>query len=249
MCTLSLVPSARGFRLGMNRDEQRTRAIAHGPTMFAVRGVRAVAPREPTGGTWIALNAHGLALALLNWYAEPWSPPGAARSRGEIIPALAGSAELSEVAAGLPALDLASTRPFRLVAVAAAERGVCEWRWNGRVLERTAHPWGRTHWFSSAVDEAAATRTRAAVCETTAMAADPTRPDWIRRLHGAHAPERGARSICMHRPDAETVSYTEIEVDATAATLTYHAGAPCRPGFNVAVPLGLARGESARGGT
>jgi len=34
----------------------------------------------------------------------------------------------------------------------------------------------------------------------------------------------------MHRPDAASVSYTEIELAPGLATLRYHAAPPCRPG-------------------
>ena len=34
------------------------------------------------------------------------------------------------------------------------------------------------------------------------------RLNWLRRLHRSHLPERGPFSICMHRSDAATVSYT-----------------------------------------
>jgi hypothetical protein len=54
----------------------------------------------------------------------------------------------------------------------------------------------------------------------------------LRRLHCSHQPERGAFSVCMHRDDAETVSYTEIIAGQDGARMRHAAGALCkeRPG-------------------
>jgi hypothetical protein len=49
--------------------------------------------------------------------------------------------------------------------------------------------------------------------------------------HGAagtlHSPVRGSFSICVHRPDAATVSYTEVAFTGGELTMRYHAGHPC----------------------
>jgi hypothetical protein len=50
---------------------------------------------------------------------------------------------------------------------------------------------------------------------------------WLRELHRSHAPERGPFSICMHRPDASTVSYTEIAVRDGRVTMRYKPGPSC----------------------
>ena len=116
MCTISFVPNLRGFYLAMNRDEKFTRSTALPPAIVDLADRRAIFPREPEGGTWIAAN----------------------------------------------------------------DAGVC--------LE------GRL--------------------------------DWLRRLHRSHSPQRGPFSICMHRRDAATVSYTEVAVSKRRATMRYKSG-PC----------------------
>ena len=55
----------------MNRDEQRTRMKAHPPDLYQCGKHQAVYPSEPTGGTWIGINAAGITLALINWYSKP----------------------------------------------------------------------------------------------------------------------------------------------------------------------------------
>ena len=41
---------------------------------------------------------------------------------------------------------------------------------------------------------------------------------WMRRLHRSHVPAPGPFSICVHREDARTVSYTEIEAASGAVS-------------------------------
>ncbi|PYJ21821.1 MAG: hypothetical protein DME99_06980 [Verrucomicrobia bacterium] len=52
----------------MNRDEKRTRSIALPPSVIDFATCRAVFPREPKGGRWIAINDAGVCLALINWH-------------------------------------------------------------------------------------------------------------------------------------------------------------------------------------
>jgi hypothetical protein len=51
---------------------------------------------------------------------------------------------------------------------------------------------------------------------------------WLRALHRDHGNEPGAFSICVHRDDAATVSYSEILVSSDRVSFHYHPGRPCR---------------------
>ena len=46
-------------------------------------------------------------------------------------------------------------------------------------------------------------------------------------LHRSHAPTRGPFSLCMHRDDASTVSYTKVQAARDFATCQYFVGSPC----------------------
>ena len=62
---------------------------------------------------------------------------------------------------------------------------------------------------------------------------------WLRRLHSSHGLAAGPFSVCAHRPDAGTVSYSQIEFDANSAAFRYADGPPCRnPAitFTLAIP-------------
>jgi hypothetical protein len=237
MCTVSFIPNSRGFYVAMNRDEKCGRAAALPPAIVdlakgrvrpsgGLEAARAIFPSEPSGGTWIAANDAGVCLALINWHRIEREPKGEIVSRGEVIRALVGKCSSGEIAETVTALPLRKLRPFRLIAIVPAEKIVVEWRWNLERLIARKHGWRRQHWFSSGLDERRAELERAKVCATAGVT-----PGYnlgaLRRLHRSHAPERGPFSICMHRADAETVSYTEVAVTPTRLTMRYKAGSPC----------------------
>jgi len=289
MCTVSFLPNKHGFYLAMNRDEKFTRSTAMPPVIVDLADRRAIFPREPEGGTWIAANDAGVCLALVNWHrvAEPasrgqllpkkgnrpdaiearssWAtqpvettgcPSGAKRverepnngvpSRGEVIRKLAGISTSDEISIAVKKLPLRRLRPFRLIAIIPSEQKVTEWRWDLQRLTRRNHEWRPQHWFSSGFDERKAERVRAGVCASfVAGGVDPGKRETsprrkqagvnaagyslnaLRRLHRSHSPERGPFSICMHRPDAATVSYTEVAVSKRRATMRYKSGSCC----------------------
>lgn len=240
MCTLTIVPTETGYLAAMNRDELRSRppalrdvAVSHGETRF-------ISPREATGGTWIACNERGALLALLNWNLPGWRPNAASLvSRGTVILGLMSATEISAFEKGIGRLPFELLAPFRLVGIFLEDRKLLEARWNGKTIEFLSFPWARRHWFSSSTSDERAAQERGSSCERAARLW-PTGTSWLRRLHRSHAPEAGAFSICVHRQDATTVSYTEVRVDGEGIAMSYLAGSPCQQeGFDSQVSLPL----------
>jgi hypothetical protein len=223
MCTVTFIPREGGYLLGMNRDERFSREPAAPPRAFGA----AVYPHEPSGGTWIAANRRGVALALLNRTDGERQASGR-RSRGEIIPATIAAEDA--VAAGelLGRLDLAEIAPFRLIGFFPSEQAVREWTWDGRTLETAKLPWQARHWFSSGLGDREAREQRGAVCQAAWKDPAAGSPEWLRDLHRSHLPERGAYSICVHRGEAGTLSYTEVQAGPDVS-MVYQPGSPCRP--------------------
>jgi hypothetical protein len=251
MCTVSFLPSPQGFYLAMNRDEKRDRFAALPPEVVEFENHRVLFPREPNGGTWISANDAGVCLALINWHRIKREPNNGVRSRGEVIRKLVGISTSDEISTAVKKLPLRKLRPFRLIAILPSERHIIEWRWNLEWLTMRNHEWQRQHWFSSGLDEERAELERAKVCASfvaggglsaVALAkadvpGSKTAPAGVnaagyslsalRRLHRSHAPNRGPFSICMHRPDAATVSYTEISVQNRHVIMRYRPGPAC----------------------
>ncbi len=234
MCTVSFVPHREGFLLAMNRDESRQRPVALPPRLVAAGDTgRALYPSEPSGGTWIGVNDSGLCFALINWYAIRLQPGFGGVSRGTLIPALLGSTAFGEARSLLDRAPISEMAPFRLMIFALKERVASEFRWNQERLLQEPRPWAAQHWFSSGLDEPRAQRERGAVCRAASpppMDDEASCRDWLQRLHSSHEPHRlggGPFSVCMHREDAATVSFTEIAMTGRAATMSYCDGPLC----------------------
>jgi hypothetical protein len=241
MCTVSFLPNARGFYLAMNRDEKRSRSVAHPPSIIDLRVCRAVFPREPKGGTWISVNDAGVCLALINWHRVEREPKHHAISRGQVVRDLAGKSSANKIADGVMKLPLRRLRPFRLIAIVPSEKLVIEWRWNLEWLTMRNHEWQRQHWFSSGFDESRAEFERQRVCDAAEDRQTTGTLKWLRQLHCSHAPKRGPSSICMHRADAATVSYTEVSVSGRRARMSYKPGPCCSNRSMVTKTISLAR--------
>ncbi|MCI0351894.1 MAG: NRDE family protein [Acidobacteriales bacterium] len=236
MCTVTFIPRDTGFLIAMNRDERLTREAAQPPQTFRVNHHRAIFPHESSGGTWIGANDSGMAFAILNQSIENGGAQKK-KSRGAIIPALLTAGSSSDVQAAIHQLDFAGTLPFRLLGFFPAETVVREWTWNGKKLESKLHPWQQRHWFSSGKSDEMATQQRGAVCQSAWRQPAAGSLSWVRRLHRSHLPERGAFSICVHRDDAQTVSYSELSSRDGTLDLRYRPGSPCGRGTTYTAKL------------
>lgn len=241
MCTLTFAPTNEGFLVGMNRDEQKIRPAALPPDIFKRGDAQAIYPREAGGGTWIACSSYGNVFALLNWYSAATDALGPKiRTRGELIPTLVYELDSRSTANRLARIDLAGLHPFRLVGAFRGERIVCEWRWDGQRLDCLRFGWGLKHWFSSSLSDPSAAQLRGRTCAAAIWdGTTPTR-EWLRRLHKSHDPEPGPYSICVHRPDAATVSYTQVQITPPHIFMDYVAGPPCETpscGRAISIPL------------
>lgn len=224
MCTVTFIPGRSGYRLGMNRDERRNRARALPPRRHAT----AIYPSEPTGGTWISLNDTGVCVALINWYSVAVDVTRRSPvSRGEIVRRLAPIRDARELKIHTRDLLLDRVKPFRLINVFPASQEILELQWDLASLRALAHDWKPQQWISSGFDEPAAQRIRSQTFRAKIGEPDVGTARWLRRLHSSHSPEHGPFSTCMHRPDAVTVSYTEVAVTEARRTLRYYPGSPC----------------------
>lgn len=226
MCSVSFLPQREGFILAMNRDEQMRRPLGLPPEVTVCGTLRAVFPREPSGGTWIGANEAGLAAALVNWYSRTHTAKS--RSRGEIIPHLLCAATLDEADALLRDIPSHDYNPFRLLVFDARAAMASGWDVADGAMLRREVSWSPGHWFSSGLDENEANRVRAHTCREASTEPDTGSLDWLRRLHRSHTPERGPFSLCMHREDARTVSYTEIHVTPGSVQSRYSNDSPCK---------------------
>lgn len=228
MCTVTFWPRKTGYALAMNRDEKLSRVPGLPPQTFRERGRAAICPSEPGGGTWIALNDAGATTALINWYSIPARVTKGPVSRGEVVHRVRMARTPEECDQTIRELPLAKMNPFRLIGIFPTVKEVVEWRWNLRRLKRVPHSWRLNQWISSGFDEPQAQRIRSRTFRSAIKQSTAGSLTWLRRLHRSHSPDSGPFSICMHRADAATVSYTEVVASAPAGVLRHHIGTPCR---------------------
>ena len=228
MCTLTFVPAEDGYLVGMNRDELLTRPVALPPRVFERSGIEMVYPREPSGGAWIACNSQGNLLALLNWNgSESHNLGEKRRTRGLVIPHLIGLPDLSTTDSHFQQMNLDGLFSFRLIGVFRSEKVINEWRWDGTAKKFLRLSWARKHWFSSSLSDSLAEKERGRACEAVAGGPAAGSNGWLCRLHRSHVPGPGSFSVCVHRQDAATVSYTEVRCGATQISMDYLGGNPC----------------------
>lgn len=227
MCTVSIVPRTGGFRLVCNRDELRSRPVALRPVQRISGGVPVWHPRDPQGGgTWVAVNGHGVGLALLNRQppvgasVETGTPAGSAlRSRGQLVLQLADAGTLLLIREALRTIEPPAYAAFRLIAVLRGEVLVATS--DGLHLTMNVTPLaGAAVWTSSSWSDHEAERRRLPLFRDLVL-------DTRDRLAGQQAfhdhrwPDCPEFSVRMRRTDARTVSRTTVDVSGRHVSLSY----------------------------
>lgn len=242
MCTVSIIklrhtpgrtatPAAAGvggYRIVVNRDEHRDRALATPPHWRPIPGssARAIYPVDPAGGgTWVALASTGMALCLLNLNPLPrpkLPDPRTLTSRGRIIPGLIGLPSIAAAIDSLRAMDLRAFAPFRLLAIdpphpdPARPISAVEAAWDLRDLH--VRPLGDAPFclVSSGLGDPLVEPRLELFREMVAASAAPT-PEDQDRFHRHTWPARPEISVMMSRYEARTVSIFTAEVRPSAS--------------------------------
>ena len=228
MCTLSFVPKPTGYLVAMNRDEGIARGPGSPPHVRRIGSKDAVFPSEENGGTWIGSNQYGITFALLNWNI-PGLQQSAQRSRGQIIPHLLATTSSAEISSALTTYEARNYAPFRLITVIPSECTLLHSSWDGKNLMRRKCPWHMRHWFSSSASDKSAEELRGTVCSHASHDRNAGSVLWLRQVHRSHENGPGAFSMCVHREQVETLSYTEVLCTPGNVSMLHAIGSPCSP--------------------
>lgn len=215
MCTLSIIPLVgalgrrAGYRVVMNRDEQHSRATATPPAVRAVDGRHACWPTDPVGGgTWFATTSHGLTLGLLNVNLGKHEPPSSGvRTRGEIVPKLAGFSSAAAAAAELRHSDLRRYRPFRLVVIDREK--VVDLRWDRCRLSESPRAMGTACFVSSGLGDHVV-EPRLMLFDSI-FSGETATPHMQDMFHRHSWPRHEHLSVMMSREGARTTCVTTVE--------------------------------------
>lgn len=240
MCTLSWLQDGSTLDVFFNRDEQKSRVAAR-PAHFWP-DYEAIFPVDPQGGgTWLAATTSGCVLALLNNYQAMANDEGIdfvgavpLLSRGLVITMLLqemGSlkpfdsqfkpAEIQPftIEQCLKYLPLFSFKPFTLVCLSPSWHAVA-FDWDGLKLT-TTRPTSPV--ISSAVELRSVQAYRLRVYPEGEATVGH-----LMQFHSSHEPSASAFSVCMHRDEAHTVSFSHVQVTLQNISFQYFAGSPCQ---------------------
>lgn len=249
MCTVTFLPLPQGgYLLGTNRDESPTRGPALPPGVSHLAGRALLFPTDTdAGGTWIAVDEDGRSLCVLNGDRPPAAaPPARPLSRGLLLLQLMAAPDADDVHAELQrraAAGALACKPFQLlVATPGTPSRITSLTWDGATLTSSDH--GDAALFVSSSFEPDAVLSRRAVAFAPLAQLPRSDPAALRAaqsaFHRGHAPgldEGDAYSVCMHRPDAHSRSFTTVEVADGRVTMSHVGGQPC--GHAPAVRLSL----------
>jgi len=231
MCTASWIHNPDGYYLFFNRDERKTRAAALSPTRQSRKQVSFIAPTDPEfGGTWIAVNEFGLSVSLLNGanlgsYSNQ-SSHGGWCSRGLLIHDLISFQSTEKCVSRLGELDLDIFAPFTTIFLEPGKPAVLA-EWNGK--RTTVIPAGDS-WMpltSSSYDPEGVRLARTRELARLSGVSEAMKPETFRDFHSSHGERASPYSCCMHRDEAETVSFSCVEVTSREARFAYSPGSPC----------------------
>jgi hypothetical protein len=248
MCTVSWSATAEGYELFCNRDERRTRKAAHAPRVNTSRGVRFLAPTDAeAGGTWMAANEYGLTLCLLNRYADTETETAREfKSRGLLLPDLINLRDSAGVMRAVARGGLSQFRPFTLLALApgAPPDAAC---WTGRsLLVSEGDVDSLMPLTSSSFKGAEVARVRRELFRSMTSGSQSPVAELLKRFHRSHEPGPGPLSVCMHRPEALTVSFSRVRVNSHSIEFYYQPGSPCARAQGVSVLLPHVSGRKAQ---
>lgn len=236
MCTVSWLHQPTGFLLLSNRDEKRTRKPALPPRIAIRDGVRYISPTDGDHrGSWIAVNEFGLAITLLNGNVQGKSKPD--RSRGLLVLDWVTARTSLAIAELFEAATLTCYAPFTVAVLHPGHKTQIH-RWNGKKKTTLESPESNMPLTSSSLDPAGAQVHRRMEFRRLLSQSGQVDEKLLRQFHTSHgAAEPSALTVCMHRDDAETVSFARIQVDTTAVRFFYSPSAPCKNASGVEIEL------------
>ena len=229
MCTLSWLYKKDGVHIFFNRDEAKTRPQALLPAIYSnPTKHKYIMPTDAQAyGSWIGVTEAGIGLCLLNFY-QGKTPHGVLISRGLLVKALLEIASKQDMLNYLHTRIWSQYAPFTLVLFFPDEKQPSTFCWDGESFNSVQI---NSPYTSSGVDFPEVSRVRQDTFSkyfALKMAdSEQIKIEKIRLFHASHEPERSKYSVCMHRSDANTVSFSEINITSQSVYFDYTNGPPC----------------------
>ncbi|EAQ66434.1 hypothetical protein MED121_07115 [Marinomonas sp. MED121] len=225
MCTLSWLKTNTGFEVFFNRDEQRTRLIASLPECYkTTSGNQYIMPTDlNSGGSWIGVTDSGVGICLLNFY-QGITPSTELISRGLLVKDLLGLSKADKVLDHIKHLNCQHYAPFTLVIFNPEQHHPISFCWDGVQLTDLII---ESPYTSSGVEFPQVSQARQ---ETFRQYFQDKQAciEQLKAYHSSHYPEKSKWSVCMHREDACTVSFSHMSIQEFSSSFHYIDGSPCQ---------------------
>lgn len=225
MCTMTWFTHDAGYELFFNRDERLSRKRAELPSLQHNEGVNYISPIDAdAGGTWIAVNEHAITVCLLNHYQfQQISTYKNWISRGEIVRDFARFDNLESASDYYMKMDLDDYRAFRMFMIQPnGQNRLFVWDGHQARIETNV----TTPKSSSSVDAKRVKAIRKGLFADLGLGESKDHQAFL-DYHASHIPNRSKESVCMHREDAKTVSFSHITVAHQQIGFAYADGSPC----------------------
>jgi hypothetical protein len=172
------------------------------------------------------VNEFGVSVCLLNGK-HASGRALAVRSRGLIVRDLIWADSARECALWLNQIDLSRVAPF-VVVLLQPEMPATIGEWDGENLTLVESADSYMPLTSSSYDPEGVREIRHKEFRTLTRPGDRIDPSALHGFHRSHEHGPSPYSVCMHRPDAETVSFSHIVVTSEEIRFSYSPAAPCR---------------------
>lgn len=222
MCTATWINDSNGYTFYFNRDELKTRKTALPPRIVRRKDCSYIAPRDgDAGGSWIAVNDYGFSVAVLNNYPNSvkFSPDGK-QSRGRLILDVAGLSGIDSLLGTLDRKDLSVYMPFHMLAL-QVRKPVALITWDGQTLDYNSNADNELPFTTSSFKPLEVIKERKELFWRVLADGEVLDSRFLERYHRSYDPVKGGHSVCMLRPDAETMSMSRIRVDYDQAEMVY----------------------------
>jgi len=227
MCTVTWLAELDSYQVFFNRDEKRQRKPAQRPAIHDAHGVRLLYPVDgQAGGTWLGVNAYGLTLGVMNYYAAGNEAVTGRVSRGKLVQKLLELKSVAEVRKQMTQNSFIDYAPFVLIAIDDTTL-LNAFTWDNHSVSGTTIKSPGFLTTSSYDPDQVAARRKEFFTEFSNKHA-PLTAEKLIAFHSSQSPESGPNAICMEREDAQTLSFSHVLVTPALASFTYTNGPPCR---------------------
>jgi uncharacterized protein with NRDE domain len=211
MCTVSYIPSNKGFILTSNRDEKIQR-ITIPPKTYRFNDSSLIYPKDlEKGGTWICIGNQNKVACLLNGaFENHLKKENYTYSRGA-IPILVAKQGLGKN--HIPKDQLFNTEPFTLIIIEQEKEIILtEYRWDGLELHKTNKDSSYCHiWSSATLYNAMVREERENWFKTWQNQTPHKTTSNILEFHLTKKGNEDSNDIQINRPNGlKTVSVTQI---------------------------------------